>query len=49
MTGGQLGLSNETTEVGYFTWEEIQGMELFGRHKERVSDTLEKHPQALIK
>lgn len=47
--GGQLGLSNETTEVGYFTREEIQGMELFGRHKERVSDTLEKHPRALIK
>ena len=49
ITGGQLGLSNETTEAGYFTPEEIQDMELFGRHKERVSDTLEKHPQALIK
>lgn len=49
VTGGKLGLSNETTQAAYFTPDEIQGMELFGRHKERVSDTLEKHPQALIK
>lgn len=49
VTGGELGLSNETTQAGYFTPEEIQGMELFGRHKERVNDTLENHPQALIK
>lgn len=47
--GGQLGLSNETTEARYFAREEIQGMQLFGRHKERVIDSLEKHPQALIK
>jgi 8-oxo-dGTP pyrophosphatase MutT (NUDIX family) len=47
--GGQLGLSNETTDSGYFPWGEIQAMELFGRHKERVFDTLENYPQALIK
>jgi ADP-ribose pyrophosphatase YjhB (NUDIX family) len=49
VVGGQLGLSNETTEAGYFTPDEIRSMELFGRHKDRVNDTLEKHPQALIK
>lgn len=49
VVGGQLGLSDETTEAGYFTPDEVRGMELFGRHKERVTDTLEKHPQALIK
>ena len=47
--GGKLGLSNETTDFGYFTWEEVQGMQLLGRHKERVLDTLEKHAEPLIK
>ena len=49
ITGGSLGLSNETTDFGYFTLEEIQGMELLGRHKERIVDTLENHIAALIK
>lgn len=47
--GGELGLSNETTEFGYFTPEQVEGMELLGRHKERIRDTLEKQTQALIK
>jgi hypothetical protein len=47
--GGSLGLSNETTDFGYFTLEEIQGMELLGRHKERIVDTLENRAEALIK
>jgi ADP-ribose pyrophosphatase YjhB (NUDIX family) len=49
VTGGELGLSNETTDFGYFTLDEVKGMELLGRHKERVIDTLENYPQALIK
>ena len=49
VVGGQLGLSDETTQAGYFTPDEIRSMELFGRHKDRVNDTLEKYPQALIK
>jgi len=47
--GGEPGLSDETTDFGYFTVQEIEGMEMIGRHKERVIDTLEIHPQALIK
>lgn len=47
--GGELGLSDETTDYGYFTMDEVQGMEMLGRHKERVIDTLEKRPEALIK
>ena len=46
---GQPGLSNETTDFGYFTRQDIQGLEMFGRHKERVIDTLENHPETLIK
>ena len=47
--GGKLGLSSETTDFGYFTPDEIQDMELLGKHKERVMDTLEHHVAALIK
>ena len=46
---GKLGLSNETTDFGYFALQEIQGMDLLGRHKERIIDTLENHVEALIK
>lgn len=49
VTGGTLGLSNETTDFGYFTPDEVQDMDMLGRHKERVFDTLEKHVEALIK
>jgi ADP-ribose pyrophosphatase YjhB (NUDIX family) len=46
---GKPLLSNETTELGYFTLEEVEGLEMFGRHKERILDTLEKRAEALIK
>ena len=46
---GSPMLSNETTEFGYFTPEEVEGLDMFGRHRERILDTLEKHPTALIK
>src|ERR1051325_4654925 len=49
ITGGELGVSNETTDCGYFTREEIEGLEMLCRHKERILDTLEKHRDALIK
>ena len=46
---GELGLSDETIDFGYFTLEEMQDMEVLGRHKERILDTLGNYPQALIK
>jgi hypothetical protein len=46
---GQPALSNETSDFGYFTLEEVEGLEMLGRHKERIIDALENHPQALIK
>ncbi len=36
--GGTLGLSDETTEAGYFTLEEIERMDLLGPHVQRVRD-----------
>jgi 8-oxo-dGTP pyrophosphatase MutT (NUDIX family) len=49
LVSGEPDLSNETIEFGYFTIEELQGREFFVRHRERIIDTLEKHPEALIK
>jgi ADP-ribose pyrophosphatase YjhB (NUDIX family) len=47
--GGEPGLSNETTDFGYFTVEDMNEMEMMGRHRERVLDTLENHVEAVIK
>ena len=49
VVGGELGLSNETTDYGYFTVHELEGLEFIGRHKERILDTLERRTEALIK
>ena len=49
ITGGEPGLSNETSGVGYFTLQEIEVLEMFGRHKERIIDTLEKRADAFIR
>ena len=49
VTGGEPGLSRETIDFGYFSLEDLEGMELLGRHKERVVDSLEQHSEALIK
>ena len=36
--GGDLGLSNETTEWGYFTQAEVATLDLMEHHRERVAD-----------
>ena len=36
--GGELGLSDETTEVGYFSPGEIETIDLMENHVERISD-----------
>jgi ADP-ribose pyrophosphatase YjhB (NUDIX family) len=37
---GQLGLSNETTQAGYFSLAEMESMPMHGQHKARVEDAL---------
>jgi len=49
ITGGVPGLSNETSDFGYFTLQEIEGMEMFGRHKERIMDTFENRANTFIR
>lgn len=46
---GELCLSNETTDIGYFTWSEIETMDLIGRHKERIADALKGQEAAFVK
>ena len=49
ITGGELGLSNETTEFGYFTLEEASKMDMIGNHFERVRDGMSEGPFPFIK
>ena len=49
ITGGSLGLSNETTDFGYFSLDEIKSMPMHGRHQERVEDALEEYQSPIIK
>ena len=37
-TGGTLGLSNETTDVGWFTAPQMNELEVMSNHDERVRD-----------
>jgi ADP-ribose pyrophosphatase YjhB (NUDIX family) len=46
---GELGLSNETTDFGYFSLTEMEAMPIHGQHKSRVEDALGKYSEALIK
>ena len=46
---GEPGLSNETSDFGFFAREELDGLEFLGRHKERILDTLERASEPVIK
>ena len=37
-TGGELTLSDETTAYGYFSPDEIKGIELMNNHQQRIAD-----------
>ena len=47
--GGELGLSNETTEAEFFSVQEMETMPMHGKHTERVEDALLNLAEALIK
>ena len=46
---GELGLSDETSDFGYFTLAEIEELEMLGRHKERIEDTLANQKEAFVR
>ena len=49
VTGGIAGLSDEVSDFGYFSPNEMEGLEFLGRHRERVLDTYEKYSEPVIK
>ena len=49
MIGGKLGLSDETTDFGYFTLDEIEVLDVSFRHKDRIMDTLANQKEAFIR
>jgi len=46
---GTMTLSDETTEIGFFTSEQIKGMDIIGRQAERIADTLQPPGPVLVK
>ncbi|MFZ5821212.1 MAG: NUDIX domain-containing protein [Chloroflexota bacterium] len=49
VVGGEPGLSDETSEFGYFTLAEMQSMPMHDRHAERVADALTGQAEAFIR
>ena len=49
VTGGELGLSNETTDVGYFTTEEIKDMDIMEHHLQRIEDGLLRKVETIVR
>lgn len=46
---GVPGLSNETTDFGYYSIEEMKDMNLIHSHRERILDALSGNPKPLVK
>lgn len=49
IVGGELGLSNETIDAGFFSVTEMESMAMFGNHKLRVEDALLNQAEAFVK
>lgn len=49
VTAGELTLSEETTEFGYFTADEIVDLDLMEHHRERIADALLRQIETIIR
>ena len=47
--GGELGLSNETTDARFFSVTEMDALTMLGNHKLRVEDALMNRAEAFVK
>jgi 8-oxo-dGTP pyrophosphatase MutT (NUDIX family) len=47
--GEKIGLSNETTEVGFYSLPEIETMDLLNHHRQFISDVLAGQDAAFIR
>jgi 8-oxo-dGTP pyrophosphatase MutT (NUDIX family) len=46
---GELGISNETTAIGYFSFTEIEDMDLMEHHRVRIKDALVGQQAAFVR
>ncbi len=49
IVGGELRLSCETTEYGYFSYQEIQGLDMLLNHVQRIEDAYTEKMTTLIR
>ena len=49
VVGGEIGLSDETTDIKYFLLADVENMELVLDHKQRILDTLTGKAAAFIR
>jgi len=47
--GGELGISDETTDVGYFSLEEMNSMDVWAHHVERINDAMAGAESAFVR
>ena len=47
--GGKLGLSDETTDYGYFSEQEAANLDVMRNHIERIKDTFVEQPEAFFR
>jgi len=47
--GGELGLSDETTDVGYYTRDEMRSMDVWQHQLQRIDDAISGQPAAFIR
>lgn len=49
LVGGELRLSDETLEYGYFSWQEIQQLDIIENHRERIADAFAGNPTTFVR
>ena len=49
ITGGKLGISNETTEAGFFPIDTLDTLAFHDHHEERVTDALENQITTILR
>lgn len=47
--GGKLGLSNETTDVGYFSLDDIENMDVMEHHQQRIDDAVLRKRETIVR
>ena len=49
ITGGKLGISNETTEAGFFPIDKLDSMPMHDHHEDRVTDAMENQTITIVR